>query len=131
MPARQGSQWENYMLKSMRSWLSQIMGAPLACRGHGPGIQETQDSLHNKELSYVYFYIVSCTVFQVTRLSRSATTKMFQYLLQKLHAVSENRVTSYSAGASMQGSCPFCADSCCVHGVSTEVNAGLLHYVLM
>ena len=66
---------------------------------------KTQDSLHNKELSYVYF-ILYLAQFSSHQIVQECNYQDVSVLAQKLHAVSENRVTSYSACASMQGSCP-------------------------
>lgn len=92
---------------------------------------KTQDSLHNKELSCVRF-ILYFEQFSSHRIVQECNYQDVSELAQKLGAISENRVPSYGAGASKAAE-RFCADSRCVHRsrrVYTEVNAGLLHYVL-
>ena len=65
---------------------------------------KTQDSLHNKELSRVHFMLYSVQ-FSSHQIVQECNYQDGSELAQELHAISENHVTSYSAGASVQCSC--------------------------
>ena len=78
---------------------------------------QTQDGLHNKELSCV------CVILYFAQFSSHQIVQECNYqdvseLAQKLGAISENRVPSYGVGAS-KAAVWFCADSRCFHGEST------------